>query len=98
MSTRPRHEEVHPLRRELEELRTAQTVAADDTVNEVVIAGELSGLNHQERSAARLGVNPEAFRPISFLNSAHYATLLKTNSLSGELAQRLEAFKAVSAG
>jgi len=51
-----------------------------------------------ERSAASLGVPPDSWKPISFMNTAHYETLLKTNSLDSELAKRLEAYKHVSAG
>ena len=55
-------------------------------------------LTGTEKSAASLGVSPEAWKPISFMNTAHYETLLKTNALDSELAKRLEAFKHVSQG
>lgn len=63
-------------------------------------AGELQwkDLTAAEQSAASLGVSPEAWKPISFMNSAHYDSLLKTNAIDSDLARRLEAFKHVSAG
>ena len=55
-------------------------------------------LTATEKNAASLGVDPDAFKPISFLNTAHYTALLKANALSSELAQRIESFKAVASG
>lgn len=56
----------------------------------------LDHLSEVERSAAKLGVQPEEWKPISFLNKQHYSTLLKSNALDSKLAQRLEAYKAVA--
>ena len=53
-------------------------------------------LTETERSAASLGVDPSAFKPIKFLNDAHYETLLRSNAIDGDLAKKLEAYKAVS--
>lgn len=53
-------------------------------------------LTETEKSAASLGVDPEAFKPISFMNDAHHATLLKANMLDDGLAKKLEAYKAVA--
>ena len=55
-------------------------------------------LTSTEKSAASLGVSPDAWKPISFMNTAHYDTLLKTNALDSELAKHLEAYKHVSLG
>ena len=55
-------------------------------------------LTATEKSAASLGVDPEAWKPISFMNTAHYDTLLKTNAVDNDLAKKLEAFKHVAAG
>jgi len=57
---------------------------------------EWKDLSETEKSAASLGVDPTALKPIRFLNEAHYDTLLKTNAVDSELAKRLEAFKNVS--
>lgn len=55
-------------------------------------------LSETEKSAASLGVDPEAWKPIGFMNSAHYDTLLKTNAIDTDLAKQLEAYKHVSTG
>ena len=55
-----------------------------------------SDLTETEKSAASLGVDPTSFKPISFLNTAHYESLLKNNRLDDGLAKQLEAFKSVA--
>jgi hypothetical protein len=45
-----------------------------------------------------LGVSPNEWKPLTFLNEGHYNELLKTNSVGDELAKRLEAYKVVSLG
>jgi hypothetical protein len=57
---------------------------------------EWKDLTETEKSAASLGVNPEQWRPIGFLNTAHYETLLKSNALDDSLARKLEAYKSVA--
>jgi hypothetical protein len=64
-------------------------------------SGESAGLkwadlSETEKSAASLGVDPEHWKPIAFMNDAHYDTLLKANAIDGELAKKLEAFKHVA--
>lgn len=55
-------------------------------------------LTETEKSAASLGVDPNSWRPISFMNTVHYDTLLKSNALDDSLAKQLEAYKAVASG
>ena len=43
-----------------------------------------------EQAAASLGVHPEAWKPIGFLNNMHYENLIKQNALDDELARRIE--------
>lgn len=50
-------------------------------------------LNPVEQSAASLGVHPDAWKPISFMNEAHYKTLVSSNALDATLARRIEAFR-----
>ena len=57
-----------------------------------------SELTETEKSAASLGVSPDEWKPLTFLNEGHYNELLKTNSIGDELAKRLEAYKVVSMG
>ena len=53
-------------------------------------------LNPVEQSAASLGVDPEAWKPIKFMNEAHFDALLKNNALDDALARRIEAFRSIS--
>ena len=53
-------------------------------------------LTETEKSAASIGVSPDAWKPISWLNQGHYGELLRANALSGRLTQKIEAFKQVS--
>ena len=53
-------------------------------------------LTETEKSAALIGESPDDFKPIGFLNSAHYVNLLKSNKLASHLVQRVEAFKQLS--
>lgn len=85
---------MHPLRVEIEAMRAAQ-IDADERVD---TGAELTldELNETERSAATIGVSPDAWKPISFMNTAHYSTLLKKNVLDGRLTQQIESFKLVA--
>jgi hypothetical protein len=60
--------------------------------------GELTfdSLNETEKSAATIGVAPDAWKPISWLNQGHYTELLRKNALGGRLTQQIEAFKTVA--
>lgn len=54
-------------------------------------------LSPTEQAAGSLGVNPEEFKPIAFMNDSHFATLIKNNSLGDNLARRLEAYRSLAA-
>ena len=54
-------------------------------------------LTETEKSAASIGVSPDAWKPIAFMNEAHYTELLKKNALDSRLTQQIEAFKTVAA-
>ena len=56
----------------------------------------MEDLNETERSAASLGVSPDEWKPISFMNAAHYDSLLKKNVLSSRLAQQIESYRQVA--
>ena len=60
--------------------------------------GELTfdSLSETEKSAATIGVSPDAWKPISWLNQGHYTELLRKNALAGRLTQQIEAFKTVA--
>ena len=53
-------------------------------------------LTPTEQAAASLGVQPDALKPIGWLNDAHHEQLKKGNVLDNTLARRIEAFKEVS--
>lgn len=49
-----------------------------------------------EQAAGSLGVHPEAWKPIKFMNNAHYDALIKSNAVDDTLARRIEAYKYVA--
>ena len=86
MSVRPETSPAQQLRNDITTIRAAD--------------GELKfdDLTATEQSAATIGVHPEAWKPISWLNAGHYTELLKKNALAGRLTQQIEAFKHVASG
>jgi len=75
----------------IEQLRSdIASVRASET------ALDFESLNETEKSAATIGVAPDSWKPISWLNQGHYGELLRQNSLSGRLTQKIEAFKTVA--
>lgn len=89
------------LRTSLNELRdqtvAIEAAAAQDEL-EVLIKNNNADLTSTEIAAASLGVEPETWKPLSFMNASHYTTLIKSNALSDTLARRLEAYKVVASG
>lgn len=86
---------------EIENYRGTQIAAMQNESREMTnidVTGHLDGLTETERSAAQLGVSADEWKPISFMNQGHYGTLLRGNALSGNLAQKLEAYKEVASG
>lgn len=69
--------------------------AADGSAAAPLSWGDLS---ETEKSAASLGVHPDAWKPIGFMNTSHYDTLLKSNAIDADLARKLEAYRHVSVG
>ena len=103
MSVRSHKKEtpVHPLRLQIEEARQVQkeqskSASITSTTSEVLYTPEFDTLTHDESQVASLGVSPDAWRPISMLNTAHYCNLLESNSISASLAAKLESYKAVA--
>lgn len=60
-------------------------------------ATQFDQLSGTEQAAGSLGVHPEAWKPIKFMNNAHYESLIKSNALDDDLARRIEAFRHVAA-
>ena len=100
MSRRTQHRVVeHNLSKELNHLKEVAAREAVGVPTSVEIkTDEFDLLTPTEQSAASLGVHPESWKPIGFLNSAHFAQLVKANALDDDLARRIEAHRVVSAG
>lgn len=103
-SVRPQHvafrHEASPLRMEIEALRQANATSEREFETAAAFSDgaplTMEDLSETERSAATIGVSPDAWKPISWMNAAHYHTLLTSNSLGSRLAQQIEAYKTVS--
>ena len=75
-----------------------QEPMAEVTTGEAQNALHFDDLTETEKSAAMIGVSPDDWKPITFMNVHHYSTLLKNNALDGNLAQGIEAYKQVASG
>ena len=67
-----------------------------ETASEAML--KMSDLTEAERSAASLGVSPDAWKPISWINEHHYDALLKENRIDADLAKKVEAYRHVASG
>ena len=77
---------IQKLRSDIASVRSSETATQLDFDN----------LTEVEKSAATIGVDPNAWKPIEFMNTAHYGELLRNNALSGRLTQQIESFKTVA--
>lgn len=50
-----------------------------------------------EQAAGSLGVSPDEWKPIKFMNDKHFETLKASHALDETLVRRIEAYKKVSA-
>lgn len=108
-SRRPRDSTVSVdatrLRAELEQLKAqsaavevAGTLAESDTSTaDKTAVPAYEQLTSTEQAAGSLGVHPESWKPIKFMNNKHFETLIKSNALDDHLARRIDAFRAVAA-
>ena len=87
---------MQKLKEDLVTLRNVSVDAGADDVNIMQASSAFDQLSETEKSAASLGVHPNAMKPIGFMNAAHYASLLKSNALDDTLARRIEAFRTVA--
>ena len=95
---------VARLQKELGELKEA-AIASNVADNAAAKGAEAPSntpsfdqLSGAEKSAASLGVHPEAWKPIGFMNNAHYEALMKSNALDDDLARRIDAYRVVAQG
>lgn len=68
----------------------APAVKAEAIAAPVKSGLRFSDLSETEKSAASLGVAPNEWKPIGWLNEGHYKNLIKANALDGNLARRIE--------
>ena len=93
---------VQQLQKELGDLKTAAIAAnaADDLATAgaetAPNAPSFDQLSGTEKSAASLGVHPDAWKPIGFMNNMHYDQLMKSNALDADLARRIESYRVVA--
>jgi hypothetical protein len=59
-------------------------------------AQEFEALTSTEQSAASLGVSPDAWKPIGFMNKQHFQTLIEQNALGDTLTRRIKAFSEIA--
>jgi hypothetical protein len=95
MSRRNAASNASQLQKELADLKaTASQASVKTNVNEApnfeAANTAFEDLSPVEKSAASLGVNPDALKPISWLNEGHHQALLRANALDGNLARRIE--------
>ena len=79
-------------------MKSVLSMESDSAAMNTSTALKLSDLTETERSAASLGVSPDEWKPIGWLNEAHYEALLKENRIDAELAKKVEAFRHVASG
>ena len=102
MSTRRNaNEQVAALQKDLKYLKQAAAnpiVGLEDPSPETNApkAAAFDTLTNVEKSAASLGVHPDAWKPIAFMNNAHYTQLITSNALDGDLARRIESYRTVA--
>jgi hypothetical protein len=81
------HDAVQQFRADIASVRSSEAAVPD-----------FASLTETEKSAATIGVAPDAWKPMSWLNQGHYGELLRQNALAGRLVQQIEAFKQVASG
>jgi hypothetical protein len=90
------------LRSELDALKNtttevnAVTEVPKNAINEHSAAVEFEKLSPTEQAAASLGVSPESWRPIGWLNDRHFENLIAANAVDDTLARRIMAYREVS--
>jgi len=102
MSFRPRTQETdvaQKLRSDIQELKNSHSVKMETVGSDISYASpslKFEDLSHTEQACASLGVSPDQFRPLAFLNNGHYDQLIKSNMVDDNLVRRLEAYKIVA--
>tara|TARA_B110000444_G_C18476894_1_gene427338 strand:- start:77 stop:391 length:315 start_codon:yes stop_codon:yes gene_type:complete len=82
---------------QIENLRSTSTISDRSALTVGDANAMFESLSETEKSAATIGESADELKPIGWMNSAHYTSLLKKNALSGRLTQQIEAYKHVAA-
>lgn len=61
------------------------------------VVNALDSLTPTERQVASLGIDPDALKPIEFLNVGHYKELRDKQLLSDEFRNKIEAYSELAA-
>ena len=91
MSVRPRDVHAKP-----NTITPMGLTSASTSVTSAGAALQFEQLSETEKSVATMGISPDEWKPIAFMNEAHYGTLLEKNLLGSRLTQQIEAYKAVA--
>ena len=89
-------DQVKQIRYEIQNLKNIESKT--DEYNNISSTATLTldDLSHTEQACASLGISPEEFRPLGWLNAGHFDALLKNNQMDDTLVRRLEAYKVVA--
>ena len=88
------HDHVAQLRSEIQEMKKTSSASVGDATSSPALT--FDQLSQTEQACASLGVGPEQFRPLGWLNSGHFEALVKNNQMDDTLVRRLEAYKVVA--
>jgi len=83
-------DQASAIRSEIQEMKNAQNAQVSVASSPSLTFDDLS---HTEQACASLGVGPEQFRPLGWLNNGHFDALVKNNQMDDTLVRRLEAYK-----
>lgn len=89
-------DQVKRLKSEIQSLKDIKSSIEGDVDNVSGSTLTFDDLSQTEQACASLGVAPEGFRPLGWLNAGHFDTLVKNNQMDDTLVRRLEAYKVVA--
>lgn len=94
-TTQALKEELAQLKKDVKAAQMLEVSAAAS--DGFIGTSEFDKLTPVERDAASLGVNPDAWSPLKFMNDGHYVSLQKAQALGPDLARQIKAFQTVAA-
>ena len=90
-------EELAQLKKDVKAAQLLEIGGAASAPDVCIGTSEFDKLTPVERDAASLGVHPDAWSPLKFMNDGHYVALQKAHALAPDLARQIKAFQTVSA-